>query len=150
MACSQGTTPDILPGFWGEYNDANHGETYLGLITRENSTYESIGQRLKSELKENNCYQFSLDLANGKVYSGYNRPIQLRIWLGKNKCVGEQLIYESGLVTNEDWQKHKIEFTVLDNYDFIILEAFHSEKEFSYKGNILIDNVSWIQLCGKV
>ena len=45
MPCEDFTTPDILPGFWGEYNEANHGETYVGMITRANGTYESIGKR---------------------------------------------------------------------------------------------------------
>lgn len=150
MACSNGTTPDILPGFWGEYNEANHGETYLGLITRENSTYESIGQRLKTKLETKTCYRFSLDLANGQVYSGYNNPVKLRIWLGHDKCDKAQMIYESELISNEEWENHKIEFNTEKDYDFIILEAFYQEGNFSYKGNILIDNLSWISLCGKV
>ena len=45
FACELGTTPDILPGFWGVYSESSEGETYLGLITREDGTFESIGQR---------------------------------------------------------------------------------------------------------
>ena len=38
LACEPFTTPDILPGFWGIFQEASEGETYVGLITRENGT----------------------------------------------------------------------------------------------------------------
>ena len=38
MACQEGTTPDILPGYWGVYTYPANGDTYLGLITRGNGT----------------------------------------------------------------------------------------------------------------
>ena len=76
LPCEDGTTPDILPGFWGEYGDASQGRTFVGLITRENSTFESIGQRLSSPLTAGECYRFSIDLARGAVYAGFNQPIK--------------------------------------------------------------------------
>lgn len=150
LACQPSTTPDILPGFWGEYGEAQHGNTYLGIITRENGTYESIGQRMSASLKEGGCYRFSIDLAHGKVYSGYNLAIKLRIYIGKNKCDKDQLVYESETITNEEWKKHFIEFNADSDYDYIILEAFYQEGQFRHKGNVLIDNLSNIKFCGKV
>ena len=50
--CELGTTPDILPGFWNVYTEASDGETFIGLITRDDGSFESIGQRLSSPLKE--------------------------------------------------------------------------------------------------
>ncbi len=149
LPCQDGTTPDILPGFWGEYNEANHGSTYVGMITRENGTFESIGQRLSEALQKGGCYKFSIDLSHGQVYSGYKNPIKLRIYLGKDKCDRSQLIYESKIISNEDWEKHIIEFHPNKAYDYIILEAFYKEGSFNYKGNVLIDNLSSIRYCGK-
>lgn len=150
LPCQSGTTPDILPGFWGEYEEASHGNTYMGLITRENSTYEGIGQRLSQALEAEACYRFSLDLMQGQVYSGYNKPIKLRIWVGESKCDKGQLIYESKLIDNDEWEKHLIEFTTKQKANYIILEAFKSEDQFSYKGNVLLDNMTTIRKCGRV
>ena len=83
--CARGTTPDILPGPWGVTTESSDGDTYVGLITREDGTWESIGQRLKSPVKPRECYTFTLDLAHSDTYSGYNNPLKLRIWGGETK-----------------------------------------------------------------
>lgn len=149
MACNEGTTPDILPGSWGVYNPSSDGETYLGLITRQNNTWETIGQRLPSPLRKGSCYAWALDLAHSGTYSGFSGPIKLRVWISKTKCHKDQLIYESPLIEHEDWGTYKIKFTPDDDYHYILLEAFHSEEEFSYKGNILLDRLRAIQGCDK-
>lgn len=150
LACQPGTTPDILPGFWGEYGEAYHGRTYVGLITRQNATFESLGQRLSAELPAGECHRFSLAMAHGQVYSGYNKPIRLRVWLGAEKCDKDQLIYESDWIDHEDWRVYKIEFTPNENYRYIQFEAFYKEGPFSHMGNILLDKLSAIYPCGKV
>ncbi|NJK84417.1 MAG: hypothetical protein HC912_12160 [Saprospiraceae bacterium] len=86
FACTPSTTPDILPGPWGVYQEATEGDTYMGLITRGDGTFESIGQRLPKAIKAKECYKFSLDLAHSDTYAGYSEPIKLRIWLGQQKC----------------------------------------------------------------
>ena len=149
MACKEGTTPDILPGYWGVYNESADGDTYLGLITRENNTWESIGQRLPEHLGKGRCYMMSLDLSHSDTYSGYNGPLKLRIWASKVKCQKEQLVYESPLIEHSDWRTYTFKFTAEDEFWYILLEAFHSEKEFAYKGNILIDRMSAIKGCDR-
>ncbi len=149
MACQEGTTPDILPDYWGVYTPSADGDTYLGLITRGNGTWESIGQRLSGPLKKGSCYAWSLDLAHSDTYSGHSGPVKLRVWLSKVKCQKEQLIFESPLISQTDWETFKVKFTANDDYQYILLEAFHSEEEFSYKGNILIDRLRAIQGCDR-
>ncbi len=149
MACKEGTTPDILPGYWGVYNEPSDGDTYVGLITRQNNTWESIGQRLTVTLEKGSCYSWSLDLAHSDTYSGYNGPLKLRIWVSKLKCQKDQLIYESPLIGHLDWQSYQFKFTPNSDYRYILLEAFHSEEPFEYKGNILIDRLRPIQSCDK-
>ncbi len=145
--CADGTTPDILPGFWGVYNSPSDGNTFMGLITRPDGSFESVGQRLTPAMVAKECYQISLDLAHSKTYAAYNKPIQIRIWLGNKKCSKQQLIYESEIVKNNDWKKHLIDFTPDDNYKYIILEAYTKDIK---KGNILIDNISAIYKCDRV
>ncbi|MEM9549283.1 MAG: hypothetical protein AAGA77_25140 [Bacteroidota bacterium] len=146
--CEELTTPDIFPGFWGVYNEPSHGNTYVGIITRENGTFESFGQRLSHTVKEKTCYYTSIDLAHSIIYSGYNQPIRLRVYLGKSKCSKDQLIFESPIIKQMAWKTFKIEFNPDDNYDFIILEAYYRDGRFSHKGNILIDNLRPILRCG--
>ena len=149
MPCKEGTTPDILPGFWGVYNEPSDGDTYMGLITRQNNTWESVGQRLPATLEKGSCYAWALDLAHSDTYSGYNDPIKLRVWISKTKCSRDQLIFESPLIDHLDWKTYKIKFTPDDDYRYILLEAFHSDMEFSYRGNVLIDRLRSFQGCDR-
>jgi len=147
--CKEGTTPDILPGFWGVYIPPSDGQTYVGLITRSNGTWESIGQRLPATLERGTCYDWALDLAHSDTYACYNGPIKLRVWISKLKCQKDQLIYESPLIDHTDWRTYLIKFTPYDDYRYIILEAFHSDKPFEYQGNILIDYLREIRVCDR-
>jgi hypothetical protein len=149
LPCKEGTTPDILPGYWGVYTEPSDGDTYLGLITRQNNTWESIGQRLPTDVEKGSCYAWALDLSRSDTYSGYNGPLKLRVWISKTKCQKDQLIFESPLIEHTDWKTYKIKFTPEDNFRYILLEAFHSEEEFSYQGNVLIDRLRPIQGCDR-
>lgn len=146
--CKEGTTPDILPGVWGVYNEPADGETFVGLITRADGTWENIGQRLSAPLASRECYSISLDLAHSNVYAGYNKAVKLRIWGGKTKCAKDQLLAESGFINHSDWETYTFQFVPKAPLNYIILEAFYTEgRTFSHKGNILIDNVRPIKVC---
>lgn len=146
--CKEGSTPDVLPGSWGVTTEAADGETYMGLITRQDGTWESVGQRLSSNMTAGECYNFSAELAHSKKYSGYFLPIRLRIWGAVSKCGKKQLLAESGMVDNAEWEEYKFEFYPKENYNYIIFEAFFAPGiSIPYKGNILIDNCSTIEPC---
>lgn len=150
FSASDGTTPDILPGYWGVYEEPNDGETYVGLITRQDGSFESISQRLVSPLQKQSCYNFAIRLAHSKTYSGYNKELYLRIWITDTKNKRQQLIYQSEKVDNEEWQTINIDFVPKKDMHYIILEAYISDNRVSHKGNILIDNISPILICDKV
>ena len=146
--CERGSTPDILPGPWNVFIEASEGETYMGLITREDGSWESVGQRLRTPLKNTKCYKFSLDLAHSRNYAGYNEPIKLRIWAGRTKCSKEQILGQTQSINHSDWRTYKFQFFAKGDYNYIILEAFYSNGSSKrYKGNILIDAVSKIEEC---
>ncbi len=147
--CEPGTTPDILPGPWGVYLEASAGETYVGLITRENGSWESIGQKLTKKLEEGICYYFSLELARSDEYMGYNKPLKLRVWGGNAKCNRTQLLVETDRISHTDWQTYSFDFTAETDLRYIIVEAYHADGNFAYAGNILIDNISPIRQCGR-
>ncbi len=148
-SASEGTTPDILPGYWGVYNEAFDGETYIGLITRQDGSSESIGQRLGKTLEAETCYQMSLRLSHSDGYSGYNGPLFLRIWISDQKTKRQQLIFMSPKLDFEAWKRFKFEFIPESDTQYIILEAFINDNPLSYKGNLLIDNISSIRICNK-
>ncbi len=147
LPCQRGTTPDILPGVWGVYQEPSEGHTYVGLITRDDGSWESIGQRLPGTLPAHDCYTFNIDLAHSRTYAGYNRPIKLRIWGGATKCQKDQLLYESNYIDHLSWKTYTIEFTLKKPINYLLLEAFYSEDAFSHRGNVLIDNISAFRRC---
>ena len=147
FGCELGTTPDILPGAWGVYQEASEGDTYVGLITRDDGTWESIGQRLSSPLKAKDCYSFTLDIAHSNTYATYNKPLKLRIWAGSDRCTKSQLLLETDFITDTDWETYEVDFTAKSALNYILIEAHYTTKSFSYRGNVLVDNISPIKKC---
>lgn len=146
LACQPGTTPDILPGFWGVYQDPSEGNTYLGLITREDGSWESIGQRLSQPAVTGKCYSFSIDLAHARTYSGYNQPIRLRVWGGDARCSQRQLLYESPEINHSAWRTYAVIFTAKQPIAYITLEAY-SPRSMPRRGNLLLDNMRPLRPC---
>lgn len=148
--CRIGTTPDILPGQWGVYTIPSHGQTYVGLITRDDGSFESIGQRLPAPLEQGDCYSFKLDLAHSKTYSGYNLPVRLRVWAAGKICSRDQLLWESDLIHKQTWETFEIRFIPQATYQYIIIEAYFAPGVFlRYRGNVLIDNLTEIIKCNR-
>ncbi len=162
------TPPDVQPsGKWGVFWPAIDGFTYLGMVTRENETYETVGQRMNGILWAGTCYQISFYLCKSPVYfsmvnigTGGDReltpqrnfvtPIKLRIWGGNDMCQKEELMGETGLVTNNEWERYHIKLSPKKgNYRYIFLEAYYETPTFfPYNGNILIDGASDIVALG--
>jgi len=149
FAGEKGTTPDILPGYWGVYNESEDGETFVGLITRQDGSFESISQRLPDKLEKGTCYSLSFFLSFSDNYTGYNAPIHLRVWVASKKNKRQQLVFKSPKISSTDWEKFTLEFSPEEDMYYIILEAHISDKKKSHKGNILIDNMSPIFRCNR-
>lgn len=146
--CERGTTPDILPGVYGIYQEADEGDTYVGIITRADGSFESIGQRLSAKLTKEKCYYFQLSLAQAEQYVGYEEPLKLRIWLGSKKCAKDQMIFESPFIDELDWKNFTVKFIPEKTAKYIIIEAYHPGS--GKKGHILLDNMTYILPCMKV
>jgi len=147
-ACQRGSTPDILPGFWGVYLDPYEGESYIGLITREDGSFESIGQKLSIPIRKDECYRFTAELAHSNTYANYNLPIRLRIWGAKTRCSKDQLLAETPSIKHIEWKTYPLQFVAEDAFPYIIIEAYYAKGiYFPYRGNLLIDNISIFKLC---
>ncbi|GLR20066.1 hypothetical protein [Portibacter lacus] len=148
--CAPQTTPDILPGFWGVYSEASDGDTYVGLITRFDGSYESIGQRFIERLDDETCYSFNIDLAQSLSYAGYNEPLKIRIWISNKKCQKEQMVFESEFIEHSEWKTYKVEFTPEKRAKYILIEAYYTDGKITRTGNILLDNITPLIPCSKV
>lgn len=133
------------------------GETFVGMVTRADETYESIGQFLRQPLEEGNIYRFGIYLAKSESYlsvsqvtmreENFNEPIVLRVWGGNSYEERIELLGETNPVSHRDWQEYIFEFQPSNDYGFITLEAHCDEdRVFAYRGNILIDHCSDIEL----
>ncbi|MEP7194885.1 MAG: hypothetical protein ABI851_00080 [Saprospiraceae bacterium] len=154
------TPPDILPSEEGVEplftvtTLAFEGETYLGMVTRDNDSYERVVQKLTQTLRKDICYSFSIYLCRSKEYMStsqkdpytlihFNKPIMLRIYCGDAYCHQKELLGESAIVDNSEWKKFSFEFKPSSDAMYIELEAFYDDPDSEpYNGNILLDNAS--------
>lgn len=153
------TPPDVQPGtleFFDVKTLPRDGSTYLGMVTRQNETWEMVSQRLIRPLEKSKCYSFEIYLARSETYISrllnsvdttrefnFNKPIVLRIWGGRNVYEKRELLAESPVIEHTDWKGYQFEFNVKQDHDYLILEAFYKTPALlPYGGNILLDNAS--------
>jgi outer membrane protein OmpA-like peptidoglycan-associated protein len=150
--------PDIQPGSFQVTKTPSHGETYVGLVVRDNETNEGVGQRLSRPLEINNCYEFTLDLCRAELYLSMSRttgeevnyatPAKIRVYGGMGYCDRRELLYETPLITTTRWLTYTFRISPKNgSYAYIMIEAFFKTPTlFPYNGNILMDNASAIKL----
>ena len=153
------TVPDIHPkegpGAFQVTREAFHGRTYIGMVVRENETWEMISQRLSGALQAGKCYEFSMSLCRSELYvspsrvdgelKNYTTPAKLRIWGGSGYCNKVELLAESALIVNTRWLTYNFRFEPKKAHTYIVLEAFYkTPTPFPYNGNVLLDNASAI------
>ena len=133
------------------------GKTYLGMVVRNDGTWQMIGQQLKRPLEAGGVYSFSVFMCYSDIYTNihwysgqmtnYATPATLRIWGGKIGCNRQELLATSQVVKNEDWEEFKFTLSPSQNYTHLILEAFYDAQAKSvYNGNLLLDKASAIKV----
>lgn len=156
------TPPDVQPSvdpsnpYFGVNTRPYDGKTYIGMVVRDNDSWEALSQRLSSPLIAGKCYDFSIYLCRSESYMSatstndqtilpFTTPIQLRVWGGNSFCNKMELLHSTSSVSNTVWAKYQMRFEPKQNYNYIMLEAFYKTPVlFPYNGNILIDNASAI------
>ncbi len=155
--------PDIQPDFtsdaplFGVKKKPFDGNTYLGMVARDNDTYERISQKLSQPLKKDRCYAFSVYMCRSKDYLSastkdtltrkpYTTPIVLRIYTGDAFCHQRELLAVSQAVVDTNWRVYTFEFRPTADGGYIELEAFYKTPILvPYNGNILLDKASEIK-----
>jgi outer membrane protein OmpA-like peptidoglycan-associated protein len=151
------SAPDIQPGFFGVNKVPSNGSSYMGLVVRDNETWEGVGQRLSQPLVAGNCYEFSIDLCRSEEYASprgdqgpvmsFGSAVQVRVWGGNGFCDRAELLYTTPYVVNTRWLGYPMVFKPKKaNYNFILIEAyFKTPMLFPYNGNVLVDNAGAIR-----
>lgn len=148
------TPPDIHPnGFWGNNFPAFDGETYLGMVVRDNDTYEAVSTNLDAPLKGGKCYKFSIYLARSEEYlsrsrvtneqANYTIPAILEIWGGSSYCKETEFLGETIPVKNTNWKIYTFELSPKKTHTTITLAANYVDlTDWPYCGHILLDGAS--------
>ncbi len=148
------SAPDTHPGgFWEVLSPPADGSTYLGMVARDNDSWESVSQRLSEYLVAGNCYAFSIKLAKSTIYKSqsqktglmddYTTPLVFKIWGGNVNCSKAELLAELGPVTNLKWKQYEVKMEPNQSHQFITFEAFYETPIlFPYNGNVLVDDAS--------
>ncbi len=150
QAYGQASSPDTQPGAWSVTAEASHGNSYMSMVCRGYSIFdsylwESTIQALNNPLTIGETYNYSIDLAHSKTFLAdtilFDKPAQLRIW-GMSNSTDKELLWESGAVSNTDWKTFYFEVTPTIATDYFILEAYYVEMP-KYCGNVLVDNMKY-------
>ncbi|MEZ4828647.1 MAG: hypothetical protein R3C61_20535 [Bacteroidia bacterium] len=156
MPCGQGSTPDTQPGSWLVNTPPSGGDSYLSLICRGKGVpfpdkWETCQQHLSQPLQKGGCYRYSVDLARSGTFSAgsayFTGSVMLRIWGGAESCSRDELLWDSGIVSQTEWFTY--EFTITPengDYPFLILEAYYQQLP-TYSGNVLVDNLFFLGPC---
>ena len=148
------TPPDVHPaGYFEVGQTAAHGNTYVGMVVRDNQTWEALGQRLQKPMIAGQCYRLSLQACRSSQYrsvsrltgqpSSYTDPIRIRLWAGNANCDHAQLLAASKPVGDSSWTTLSFLLQPHADFQYLIIEAYYPENAtHDYRGNILIDNCS--------
>ncbi len=148
------TPPDIQPGAFEVTTPAQEGNTYLGMVVRDNHTWEAVGQQLAEPLRKGNQYELRVFLARSDEYFGgsatteedvyFTQPAVLRVWGSNDRGDNLELLAETPPVQHEQWKEYTLNLqpAVANQYNYIKLEAYYQSGAADYNGNILLDNCS--------
>lgn len=152
------TAPDIHGNnnkFWSLDMMPSEGNTFLGMVTRDNDSWEEVSQELLHPMEKGNCYTFTIDLAKADPYiSGsrlymddkpnynYITPANLRIWAAFDTCERYDILYVSPPIDNEEWQTYEVVIQPKSDIKYITLQAYFVDDSKPYNGNIIVDNIS--------
>lgn len=151
------TPPDIHhtqhPGAYFEVSTPSaEGNTYLGLVVRDNGTTEGIGQALPIPLEAGECYTFTFEAARSDTYisisssiammTNFNKAVIIQIWGGDVNCGQDELLGISPPIQSTTWQRHLITIQPTQTCNHLIFKASFIEERGIYNGNVLLDNIS--------
>jgi outer membrane protein OmpA-like peptidoglycan-associated protein len=150
--------PDTHSGvdsFFRVSTSPQKGRTYLGMVVRDNETWEAVATELPRALEPGTCYTFNLYLSRSADYISptkrggptyHTTPAVFRIWGGNSVCDKAEILGSTSVITHTRWVRYQFTFEPKTKVKWFILEAFYQTPViFPYNGNILVDNASVIR-----
>ena len=139
---------------FGVLHQAAEGSAYLGMVARDNFTFESIAQRIPGGLRADRSYELRLWVSRSEELRSqsrltrapitYDAPIPFDVYVS-NKANGEkfELVARSQPITHTDWQQYTIRFTPTRDWKYLRIGAgMNNMAARPGCGNVLIDDLS--------
>ncbi|MEM9885045.1 MAG: hypothetical protein AAF849_04070 [Bacteroidota bacterium] len=131
------------------------GKTYIGLVVRDNQTWEGIGQSLTKPLEVGACYEFHLRLSQSKQFFARDRfgerqahhsPAKIKIIGGNAACEGIELLAETEVVDHYQWRDYAFVLSPqASEMTHLKIESYYlGDSLLPYNGHVLIDHASFL------
>lgn len=135
------TPPDIHPHAsepFGVNQKPADKKTYLGMVVRENGSWESISQQLVKPIKANQCYAFRVKMCQSEKYKSVLRGSKF----DSSKTKRSTRKIKGGRITTRTMEREEINFT-----DPIVLRIWGGDETCDKKQLLavspLIKNKEW-------
>lgn len=143
------------PGQFDVSLAASDLRNYISMVVRDNYTWDAVGQKLSAPLRAGVCYKISIQLAQARSFIAssrrhegkvrYSNPLRLLLWGGTGFCQAGQLLAETDLVKNKNWELYTFYFRPERDVTHLTLHAYYlNPMAPAYNGHILMDNASAI------
>ncbi len=144
--------PDIHPiVFLGVETLPKSGDTFVGLVTRPNGSYERIGQHLQQPLQAGTRYRLRVHVARSPHYNSldretllpvdFNNPVIVQLLGSRMSCTQNELLAQSEPIVGNAWQEITFEFEPRTNLEYLIIGAYFTDSETPLPGHVLIDHL---------
>lgn len=146
--------PDIFAKGPNEFkvdHEPQDGLLFVHMVSRDNETYESLGQQLRQPLMAGKRYLLTAFVSRSPITLSksrttnkpvlYNAPIRVQFSGGEEICNQEEIIHKTAPITESKWEKVEVVFVPEDTMNYFVISAINAEMKLQ-NGNILIDNIS--------
>ncbi|MCB0637554.1 MAG: hypothetical protein KDC54_13085 [Lewinella sp.] len=145
--------PDLLPNnFFGPKPRAFAGETYLGMVARDDYSWEGVMAPLSTPLLAGQTYRLSATLARAEMYlspsrslvvvDNFNRPVRLLVWGLSEDSYERELLAITEPVRHPFWATYHFRLRPRARHTHLALTVGYAEGAMlPYNGNLLIDEL---------
>lgn len=138
--------------FWGVKEYPADGNSFVGMVFRDNDTYEGISAKLIYPLLRDSTYRLTISVKQSPSYISSSRinqdqtvnfdsPAQLEIWGGNRFCQMDLQLEVSAPITVGDWQELTFYITLPKDINYLSLFVDRTDP-YDENGHILIDNLT--------
>ncbi|MFK8057602.1 MAG: hypothetical protein AB8F78_15865 [Saprospiraceae bacterium] len=134
---------------------AAEGYTFLGMVIRDNGTYEGVSAKLLQPLLKDAAYKLTIMVNQSLNYQSisrttdeplnYDQPVLFEIWGGYAYCKMTTLIAEYEVKESGNWTELTFHFTPGEDIKFIGLYARHTTEIYD-NGNVLLDDLQIVKV----